>query len=169
MPAAPMDFSDSGGSEAESDDGGDGVIIANPMSHPQPTTRPRSASNQITSLSARSSPTADEVERALISSTNERLYESPKALDFGVVKQRAEAKLGVLSDFWGKSEHDEWFAKSKNIIKMAVVSLHALFFTAPADRASYRKIGSNERTTLHQRTPRGCCATSKLTSLPHPS
>lgn len=61
-----------------------------------------------------------DVENALIISTNERLKESPRALDFAVVKQKAERSLGLTSDFWGR-EQDEWFLKSKTIIKMAVV------------------------------------------------
>ena len=57
-----------------------------------------------------------------MSCTYQRLQQSPKAIDFGVVKQRVEQILDLPPDFWGKNEKDEWFLKSKNIIKMAVVS-----------------------------------------------
>lgn len=71
-------------------------------------------------------PTASEVAAALIASTNERLQQFPKNLDFGVVKQGAEQRLGVTSDFWLDRDGDEWFSRSKNIIKMAVVSTHVV-------------------------------------------
>lgn len=74
-------------------------------------------------LSASERPKSATVEDALIRRTNERLQESPKALDFGVVKQRVEQELGLLPDFW---DDEQWFLKSKNIIKMAVVGPHAL-------------------------------------------
>lgn len=67
-------------------------------------------------------PTTHEVAAALIQSTNKLLKESPKAVDFGFVKTKTEQLLGLKPDFWGKSEHDEWFLKSKNIIKLTIVS-----------------------------------------------
>lgn len=67
------------------------------------------------------SPTFAEIEAALIWATNERLKESPKALDFAIVKQRTEQKLGLPPNFWGKTEYDEWFNRSKNVIKWAIV------------------------------------------------
>ena len=81
-----------------------------------------SSSSQTTMPRPRTGATAAAIEATLISCTNERLTLSPKALDFGVVKQSVEQILGLPPDFWGKSENDEWFLKSKNIIKMAVVS-----------------------------------------------
>ena len=73
---------------------------------------------------ARGRQTAREVAIALTNSTNERLQQSPGMLDFGAVKKAVEQNLGLTPDFWGKSEEDEWYMKSKNIIKQAVVSLH---------------------------------------------
>jgi len=69
-------------------------------------------------------PTASEAAAALIASTNEFLQLFPKNLDFGAVKQQAAQRLGVTSDFWLDRHGDEWFSRSKNIIKMAVVSTH---------------------------------------------
>lgn len=60
-----------------------------------------------------------EIDEALMSNTYERLQESPKALDFGVVKHRVEKELGLSPDIWAE---EQWFSRSKNIIKMAVVS-----------------------------------------------
>jgi len=72
---------------------------------------------------ANARPRANDVADALYNSTKECLQQSTKGLDFGVVKQRAEQTLGVGSDFWGKNDRDDWFLTSKNIIKMAVVSV----------------------------------------------
>lgn len=59
----------------------------------------------------------------MIASANDGLKVSLQALDFGVVKHDVEQKLGLTPDFWGKTEHDERFSESKNIIKKAVVSV----------------------------------------------
>ena len=85
------------------------------------------------------SPVAAEVTAALITYTNERLRESPKSLDFGVVKQRVEQKLGLTSNFWGQDEYDEWFFKSKNIIKMVVVSYRVMFLWCFTDKAALQE------------------------------
>lgn len=71
---------------------------------------------------ANNGPAAGDIAAALVDSTNERLQQSPRALDFGAVKHMVERKLGLTPDFWGKSAQDEWFNKSKDIIKKAVVS-----------------------------------------------
>lgn len=60
------------------------------------------------------------IDEALIRNTYERLQESPRALDFGVVKHRVEKELGLSPDIWNE---ERWFSRSKNLIKMAVVSL----------------------------------------------
>jgi len=69
---------------------------------------------------------ATDVAAALFNCTTESLQLSPKGLDFGVVKREVEQKLGLSPDFWGKDERDEWFLKSKHIIKMAVVNIPML-------------------------------------------
>lgn len=115
---------------------------------------------------ASGSPTAADIEAALISSTNERLKESPKALDFAVVKQRVERSLGLTSDFWGRDEQDEWFLKSKNLIKIAVVGFRVIDSGTPLTRSLHRKTGWSEQTILLRRMLLGCCATSlRLKSL----
>jgi len=98
---------------------GDGVDVSDELRHDPWISLPPSSS---TLPRSRVGLTAADIEAALISSTYQRLQQSPKAIDFGVVKQRVEQILDLPSDFWGKSEKDEWFLKSKNIIKMAVVS-----------------------------------------------
>ena len=92
---------------------------------------PRSASSNTPSSpaprgSSGESPTAGEIAAALIASTNKLLQRFPKNLDFGAVKQGAEQRLGVSPEFLGKHEGDTWFSVSKNIIKMAVVSLNVV-------------------------------------------
>lgn len=59
------------------------------------------------------------IEEALMRNTYDRLQESPKALGFGVVKHRVEKELGLSPDVWNE---EQWFTRSKDIIKMTVVS-----------------------------------------------
>jgi len=79
------------------------------------------ASGSLTPEKVGQASTESEVEAAIIRCVNECLRVSPKALDFAVVKQMVERQLGLTPDFWGKNECDEWYTKSKNINKMAVV------------------------------------------------
>jgi len=108
------------------DSDGNGVDVSAELYYDQSSALYTASSGQPMLPRASGSPTAVEVEDALIVSTNERLKESPGSLDFGVVKQRVERLLGLTSDFWGRGEQDEWFLKSKNIIKMAVVSFRII-------------------------------------------
>ena len=107
--------------EVDQDSDGNGVDVSAELRYDQPPALSNASSGQPTLPRANGSPTAVDVEAALISSTNERLKESPKALDFAVVKQRVERLLGLTSDFWGRDDQDEWFLKSKTVIKMTVV------------------------------------------------
>lgn len=63
-----------------------------------------------------------EIVGALVSATRQILDRTPRALDFGAVKAQAEQLYGLRPDFWGTSEKDKWFLRSKNVIKWAVVS-----------------------------------------------
>jgi hypothetical protein len=83
---------------------------------------PDSPKPVLSSLSG-SHPSPSEIEVALIKATIIRLNYSSRGLDFGNVKHDVELALGLSSDFWGKNEHDEWFLRSKNVIKKAVVSV----------------------------------------------
>jgi hypothetical protein len=125
--------------EVDQDSDGNGVDVSAELRYDQSPALSTPPSGQPTLPRASGSPTAVDVEAALISSTNERLKESPRALDFAVVKQRVERSLGLTSDFWGRGEQDEWFLKSKNIIKMAVVS-----FCVTTSRYSTDEIASQE-------------------------
>jgi len=110
------------GVEVPEDGNGSGVAVpASPQHEPSPALSSASSTQQVW-LRTDEQPITDDIAAALINSTNEVLLHSPKALDFAVVKQKAAEKLGVSSSFWGKDEQDEWFLKSKNVIKMAVVS-----------------------------------------------
>lgn len=115
-----IDLSSPKPSETDQDSDGNGVDVSADLHDDQSLASSTAASGQLTPPRSGESPTAMDVEAALISSTNQRLRESPMALDFGVVKQRVEQELGLTPDFWGKDEHDEWFLKSKKIIKMAI-------------------------------------------------
>jgi hypothetical protein len=125
--------------EVDQDSDGNGVDVSAELRYDQSSAFSTASSDQPTLPRASGSLTAVDVEAALISSTNERLKESPRALDFAVVKQRVERSLGLTSDFWGRGEQDEWFLKSKNIIKMAVVS-----FRVTTSQYSTDEIASQE-------------------------
>ena len=103
---------------------GDGMDVSDELRYDPSISLPTSSSPTSSSIlpRARVGLTAADIEAALMSCTYQRLQQSPKAIDFGVVKQRVEQILDLPPDFWGKNEKDEWFLKSKNIIKMAVVS-----------------------------------------------
>ncbi|EXJ70670.1 uncharacterized protein A1O5_05660 [Cladophialophora psammophila CBS 110553] len=94
----------------------DGIDVSDTLSR-NPSVSFTPSSSQIALPGERVAHTADDIEAALIKCTNERLRESPRALDFGVVKKRVEQALGLPSDLWAS---DEWFLKSKSIIKRAV-------------------------------------------------
>lgn len=137
-----------------------------------------------------SMPTTTAVEEALIRATFERLQQSPKALDFGVVKQRVEQELGLSPAFW---DDEVWFLRSKNIIKYTVVSVNTLLvhmthhyfagvlflslsLCSPVPPLNYgktyslankmfphhRRTGSSVQTIPHQRMRPGCCGISHL-------
>lgn len=110
-------------SGVEQYDDPNGVAVSNVLQYVHSRTVSRTSSSSPPQSGHNARPTANDVAAALISSTYERLHVSPKALDFGVVKQMVEEKLGLTFAFWGKDDRDEWFSKSKNIIKMAVVSI----------------------------------------------
>lgn len=63
-----------------------------------------------------------EIVSALVLATRENLQRSPRALDFGAVKTQVEQTYGLGSNFWGSSDKDKWFLRSKNVIKWTVVS-----------------------------------------------
>ncbi|KAK5957286.1 hypothetical protein OHC33_001658 [Knufia fluminis] len=107
-------------SGVEQYDDPNGVAVSNVLQYVHSRTVSRTSSSSPPQSGHNARPTANDVAAALISSTYERLHVSPKALDFGVVKQMVEEKLGLTFAFWGKDDRDEWFSKSKNIIKMAV-------------------------------------------------
>jgi hypothetical protein len=108
--------------KTDQDSDGVGVDVSHGVAGYQSPTSSTAASGVLTPpKKARGHPTTFEVEAALKRCTNRRLEESPLALDFGFVKKMVEQELGLTNDFWGKGEQDEWFLKSKNFIKMAVV------------------------------------------------
>ncbi|KIW22014.1 uncharacterized protein PV07_12588 [Cladophialophora immunda] len=76
--------------------------------------------NSTLSSTSGARPSRSEIEAALIDSTTRRLNQSSRGLDFGHVKHDVELALRLTPDFWGKSEEDEWFLRSKDIIKRAV-------------------------------------------------
>lgn len=110
----------------DQDSDGNGVDVSAELRYDQSPALSNAFSGHPTLPRASGNSIAVDVEAALISSTNERLKESPRALDFAVVKQRVERSLGLTSDFWGRDEQDEWFLKSKTIIKMAVVGFRVI-------------------------------------------
>ena len=108
------------GAEVDEDSDGEGVEISAKLQDILLSGSPQPSSSQIPTTRRTSSPNPDVVVATLISCTNERLEESPKALDFGVVKQRVEQRLGLPPGFWGRDESNQWYSRSKNVIKMAV-------------------------------------------------
>jgi hypothetical protein len=106
----------------DQDSDGEGVDVPTELRSDRASASSAASSVQQGSWVPSRKPTTYEVAATLIQSTNKLLKESPKAVDFGLVKTRTEQLLGLKPDFWGKSEHDEWFLKSKNIIKLTIVS-----------------------------------------------
>ena len=148
--------------EIDQDSDGEGVNVSADANGSHSPASSAAASGQPTPPQASRRPTTAEVEAALINTTNECLRENPLALDFGVVKQRVEKSLGLTPGFWGTDGHDEWFLKSKNIIKMAIVSFRVIYIDASLTRLPRRKTGSSRQIILRQRMPLGCYAISPL-------
>ena len=116
-----LHMSEARGAGADDHSDGEGTQISAQLQSVHLSGSPRPSSTRIAATSGRTvSPVPEEVVAALIECTNERLVESPRAIDFGVVKQRVERQLCLTSDFWGRDESSPWFSRSKNVIKMAV-------------------------------------------------
>lgn len=61
--------------------------------------------------------TDHDIVTALIKATKVILEKTPKHLNFATVKAQVEQIYGLTSDFWGTSDNNKWFSRSKDVIK----------------------------------------------------